>query len=145
MDPQRQFPGVNWIWGGAISFVYEVHPRIVVKLPRSGEFEREQYHKELRIYETFSRHPPCPSIVQCFFCTDTGIFLEYMRDGSLSSRIQNNHIRDQQTMVVTRVEISEPLSLRKRWMNNLVQAVAFLDLRPENILLDRDQLKLSDF
>ncbi|KAG2415295.1 hypothetical protein HFD88_006486 [Aspergillus terreus] len=38
-------------------------------------------------------------------------------------------------------------------MNNLAQAVAFLeslnlahgDLRPENILLDRDQLKLSDF
>jgi serine/threonine protein kinase len=39
------------------------------------------------------------------------------------------------------------------WMNDLTQAVAFLeslnlahgDLRPENILLDRNRLKLSDF
>lgn len=56
-------------------------------------------------------------------------------------------------MVVTTVEKLEPLSLRREWMNDLAQAVAFLesvelahgDLRPENVLLDRDQLKLSDF
>ena len=72
---------------------------------------------------------------------------------SLSSRIQQNHTRDQQTMVVTTVDKLEPLSLRKEWMNDLAQAVAFLeslnlahgDLRPENILLDRNRLKLSDF
>jgi hypothetical protein len=72
---------------------------------------------------------------------------------SLSSRIQKNHIRDQQTMVVTKVEKLEPLPLRKEWMNDLAQAVAFLeslnlahgDLRPENVLLDRNRLKLSDF
>ncbi|CAG7928283.1 unnamed protein product [Penicillium olsonii] len=118
----------------------------------------------------FSRHPPCPSIVQCFFYTDNGIFLEYMRgatlaradslylltaslDVSLWCRIQNNHIRDQQTSVITKVEKLEPLPLRKEWMNDLAQAVAFLeslnlahgDLRPENILLDRDRLKVSDF
>ncbi|KAL4888232.1 hypothetical protein BDV59DRAFT_196634 [Aspergillus ambiguus] len=153
MDIQRQFPDVHWIWEGGISFVYEVHPRIVVKVPKSGEFEREQFQKELKIYEIFSRCRPCPYIVQCFFYTDNGIFLEYMRDISLSSRIQDNHIRDRHTMVVTKVEKLESLSLRKRWMNNLAQAVAFLeslnlahgDLRPENILLDRDELKLSDF
>ena len=47
----------------------------------------------------------------------------------------------------------EPLSLRKEWMNDLAQAVAFLeslnlahgDLRPENVLLNRNRLKLSDF
>lgn len=56
-------------------------------------------------------------------------------------------------MVVTTVKKLEPLPLRKKWMNNLAQAVAFLeslglahgDLRPENILLDRNELKLSDF
>ena len=56
-------------------------------------------------------------------------------------------------MVVTKVEKLEPLTLRKKWMNNLAQAIAFLeslnlaysDLRPENILLDPDRLKLSDF
>lgn len=42
---------------------------------------------------------------------------------------------------------------RKQWIHSLTQAVAFLeshnlahgDLRPENILLDRDRSKLSDF
>lgn len=73
-------------------------------------------------------------------------------DVSLCCRIQNNHIRDQQSSVVTKVKL-EPLPLRKEWMNDLAQAVAFLeslnlahgDLRPENILLDRDRLKVSDF
>lgn len=72
---------------------------------------------------------------------------------SLCSRIQNNHTRDQKTSVVTKVEKLEPLPLRKEWMNDLAQAIAFLeslnlahgDLRPENILLDRDRLKVSDF
>lgn len=51
------------------------------------------------------------------------------------------------------MEKLEPLTLRKKWINDLTHAVAFLeslnlahgDLRPENILLDRDRLKLSDF
>ncbi|KAI9368427.1 protein kinase [Aspergillus egyptiacus] len=153
MKIQCQFPSVHWIWGGGICFVYEVHPLIVVKVPKSGESERGQLHRELAIYQIFSQTRPCPSIVQCFHLSDNGIFLEYMRDKSLSSRIQNNHIRDQQTMVVTKVEKLEPLALREEWMNDLAQAVAFLeslnlahgDLRPENILLDRNRLKLSDF
>jgi serine/threonine protein kinase len=49
-------------------------------------------------------------------------------------------------MVVTKVEKIEPLSLRLGWMKDLAQGVAFLeslnfahgDLRPENILLDRN-------
>lgn len=81
MDIQRRFPGVHWIWKGAISYVYEVHPRTVVDVPKPevpGE-STEQFPQELRIYETFSRNPPCPSVVQCIFYTDNGIFLEYMR------------------------------------------------------------------
>lgn len=87
MDLQSQFPGVHYIWGGGISFVYEVHPRIVVKVPKSGEFEREQFRKEREIYQIFSRNPPCPSIVQCFLVSENGIFLEYMR-GMISIGIQ---------------------------------------------------------
>ncbi|KAJ5366997.1 hypothetical protein N7541_000938 [Penicillium brevicompactum] len=152
MDIQHQFPGVHWIWRGGISFVYEVHPSIVVKVPKSGEDEREQFRKEVEIYKIFSQHPPCAFVVQCFFYSSNGIFLEYMRDNTLSFRIQLNHIRDQE-MIVTEVKQLEPLPLRKEWMNDLAQAVAFLeslslahgDLRPENILIDRNRLKLSDF
>ncbi|EFW18215.1 hypothetical protein D8B26_005050 [Coccidioides posadasii str. Silveira] len=153
MGNRRQFPDVHWIWKGAISFVYEVHPRIVVKVPQPGEFEREQFDKELKIYEIFSQRPPCPSIIQCFYYTDKGIFLEYMRDVSLSYRIQNNQLRDLQTSALIKVKKLEPLPLRKVWLNDLAQAVAFLeslnlahgDLRPDNILIDGDSLKLSDF
>lgn len=83
MNIQPQFPSLHWIWEGGISFVYEVHPHIVVKVPRSGEFEKEQFRKELKIYKTFSQYPPCPSIIQCFYCADNGIFLEYMRGATL--------------------------------------------------------------
>lgn len=56
-------------------------------------------------------------------------------------------------MVVTTVQELEPLYLRKERMNNIAQAVAFLeslnlahgDLRPENLLFDYHNLKLSDF
>ncbi|KAJ5894277.1 hypothetical protein N7495_005968 [Penicillium taxi] len=55
--------------------------------------------------------------------------------------------------MVMKIEKLEPLSLRIEWMSDLVQAVAFLeslhlahgDLRPKNILPDRNRLKLSDF
>lgn len=130
MEIQRQFPGVHWVWGGGVSFVYEVHPLIVVKVPKSGEEERKQFRKELKIYEILSRHSPCPSIVQCFFFTTDGIFLEYMRgatpidmllpyllttflDISLAYRKQFNLIRDHETRMVTKVERTEPLQLRK--------------------------------
>ncbi|CAG8370844.1 unnamed protein product [Penicillium salamii] len=79
MNIRKQFPDIHWIWSGGISFVYEVQPHIVVKVPKSGDFEREQFRKELTIYEIFSQHPPCHSIVQCFLYVDNGIFLEYMR------------------------------------------------------------------
>lgn len=56
-------------------------------------------------------------------------------------------------MHVTNVEKLETLSLRMTWMIDLSHGVAFLeslgfahgDLRPENILLDRDRLKVADF
>lgn len=62
-------------------------------------------------------------------------------------------MRDEETMVITAVNKLEPLYLRVEWMNDLAQAVSFLrslnlahgDLRPENILLNRNKLELSDF
>ncbi|EAS36715.3 uncharacterized protein CIMG_02069 [Coccidioides immitis RS] len=73
-----------------------------------------------------------------------------VRESNLDT--QKNHVQDQQTMIVTKVEKLEPLPLRKEWLNDLAHAVAFLeslnlahgDLRPENIQLGGDQPKLSD-
>lgn len=79
MSVKDHYPSVHWIWKGAISFVYEVHPRFVVKVPQAGEFEQEQFRNELKVWDIFLRHPQCPSIVQCFFPASNGIFLEYMR------------------------------------------------------------------
>ncbi|KAL3449939.1 kinase-like domain-containing protein [Aspergillus insuetus] len=153
MDGPSQFPNVHYIWEGGISFVYEVDPRIVVKVPQNDDFAKEQFKKELEVYKTFAQHPLCPSIVQCFLYSDNGIFLEYMRDYPLVSRIQHNHIKDSTMRTVIKVEKLEPLALRMEWMDDLAHAVTFLeslnlahgDLRPENMLLDRDRIKLSDF
>lgn len=80
MDISRRYPSIHWIWGASISFVYEVHPRIVVKVPKSGGFERQRFQKELAIYQILSQYPPWPSIVQCFLLSGSGIFLDYMSE-----------------------------------------------------------------
>lgn len=72
MSIQHRFPDVHWIWGGGISYVYEVHPRIVVKVPRLGDSEGEQFQIETKIYEISSRNSPYPSIVQCSIAQTTG-------------------------------------------------------------------------
>lgn len=153
MDLERRLEDLPWLSWGANCYVYEVNPLIVVKIPKSGTEEREQFRKEIKIFEILSCYPPCPQLISCFLHTDDGIFLEYMRDVCLSWRIQQNHTRNPETMQVTSVERLEPLSLRATWMNDLAQGVAFLeslglahgDLRPENVLLDRNRLKLADF
>lgn len=105
MDIQRRFPGLNWMCLGGTSFIYEVHPLIVVKIPRPGEEEKAQFLPEVNIYKILSQHRPWLSIVQCFFYTNDGIFLEYMRDTSLFYRIEDNRTRDlQNTMRVISVK-----------------------------------------
>jgi serine/threonine protein kinase len=153
MDAKNCAKGLPWVSWGGNCYVYEVNPLIVVKVPKPGAEERAQFRKEVEIFRILSHHPPCPQLVSCFMFTEKGIFLEYMRDICLSMRIQQNHTRNPDTMQVTHVTKLEPLKLRMTWMNDLSRGVAFLeslglshgDLRPENILLDRDRLKLSDF
>lgn len=92
MEIQRQFTNVHWIWGGATSTVYEVHPYIVLKVPKPGEEEKEQFRKELEIMRILSQHPPSPHIVRCFYYSDNGIFLEYMRGSSCYYTILNRTV-----------------------------------------------------
>ncbi|KFY05241.1 hypothetical protein O988_00153 [Pseudogymnoascus sp. VKM F-3808] len=153
MNLERHLEDLPWLGWGANCNVYEVTPLIVVKVPKQGSDERKQFRKEVEIFRILSRHLPCPQLISCFLHTNDGIFLEYMRDNCLSWRIQQNHSRNPETMQVTKVEKLEPLPLRMTWMNDLSHGVAFLeslgfahgDLRPENVLLDRDRLKLADF
>ena len=42
-------------------------------------------------------------------------------------RINGNHTFDRKTWVVTHVEKLEPLHLRLAWMNEITQAIAFLE------------------
>lgn len=39
-----------------------------------------------------SQHPPCPYIVQCFYYSDNGIFLEYMRGSSCYYTLLNKRV-----------------------------------------------------
>ncbi|KAJ5169272.1 uncharacterized protein N7500_002055 [Penicillium coprophilum] len=153
MEIRDQFQNVHLIAFGGISFIYQVGPGIAVKVPHTDDFARQQFCNELEIYKTFSRQASCAFIVQCFYYTDDGIFLEHMRDGSLADRIQANHTFDRKIWVVTHVDRLEPLHLQLAWMNDVTQAIAFLeslnlahgDLRPENILLDSNRIKVTDF
>lgn len=79
MEIGSQFQNVHLIAYGGMSFIYQVDPGIVVKVPRNGDFERQQFCNELEIYKTFSQQAACAFIVQCFHYTDDGIFLEHMR------------------------------------------------------------------
>ncbi|KAF7588612.1 hypothetical protein BBP40_005472 [Aspergillus hancockii] len=150
---QVELEDLVWVSEGANSYVYEVTPLIIVKVPKPGPEEKERFNRELEVLNILSRHPPSPYLVTCLLHIPGGVFLEYMRDMSLSWRIQQNHIRNQDTLQVTEVEKLEPLPLRKQWMHDLAHGIAFLeslnlahgDLRPENILLNRNQLKISDF
>ncbi|CAG8376427.1 unnamed protein product [Penicillium salamii] len=153
MEMEGQFQNVHLIALGGMSFIYQVAPGIVVKVPNTEDFARQQFRNELDIYKILSRQAACAFIVQCFYYTDDGIFLEHMRDGSLSIRIQLNHNFDRTTRLVTHVDRLEPLYRRLAWMNDVTQAIAFLesfhlahgDLRPENILIDGNRIKVTDF
>lgn len=78
MAIERKFQ-IGLLLPGGISYIYHIHPRIVVKIPQNDDFAREQFCKELEIYKLLSRQAACEFFVQCFHYTNEGIFLEYMR------------------------------------------------------------------
>ncbi|KAJ6032633.1 hypothetical protein N7540_003365 [Penicillium herquei] len=124
MATESKFQKVYFVGGGGISFVYQAAPGIVIKVPQSEDFARQQFRHEVEIYKAISKQAACAFIVKRYYSTDDGIFLEYMRDGTLSYRIQINHKFDRKAWVVTPVERLEPLHLRLAWMNDLAQPIS---------------------
>jgi predicted Ser/Thr protein kinase len=79
MSTKHEFHNVHWLVTGGNSCVYEVHRRIVLKVPKPGQEEKEQFRNEVKVLKKiFSQQTLCPYIVQCFLFTDNGIFSEYM-------------------------------------------------------------------
>ena len=78
MEIEKEFQSLHLKASGSISSVYQVDPGIVVKVPKNDDFARQQFCKELKIYKILSRQAACAFIVQCFYHTKEGIFLEYI-------------------------------------------------------------------
>lgn len=95
IELEGQFQNVHLIAFGGMSFIYQVGPGIVVKVPHTEDFARQQFCNELEIYKTFSQQPACAFIVQCFYYTDDGIFLEHMRGDTREIYGYKNIIIDQ--------------------------------------------------
>jgi hypothetical protein len=89
--------------------VYEVNPLIVVKVPKPGIEEREQFRKEVEIVRILSYHPPCPQLVSCFLF---GIFWG-MRGICLSMSFQAHHARNPDRLQATQVTEFEHLRPKK--------------------------------
>ncbi|KAL4939669.1 hypothetical protein BDV06DRAFT_214091 [Aspergillus oleicola] len=136
--PSEHVSGHGW----GIAYVYEVNPHIVVKVPQSGECEEEQFQNEVRIYDILSKYPACPYLIDCFHYCENGIFLEYMK-----GIIQQNHTKDLEAegphrSVNLKVNRYEPLPF-PAFLESI--GLAHGDLRPENVLIDGDNIELSDF
>lgn len=79
MEIERNFQKMGLIASGGMSSIYQVDPDIVVKVPKNDEYSRQQFYKEIETYKVLSRQGVCAFLVQCFYFTNEGIFLEYMR------------------------------------------------------------------
>jgi hypothetical protein len=127
LGPEQRLDEFRLVSQGSTSCAYEASLLIIVKVPKPGEEERGRLHREVEIYNIFSRHPPCPYLIPGFFRSDNGTFLEYVRDICLSYGIQQHVVRNHGSRKVIWIQKLEPLSLRKRWMHDLTHPVAFLE------------------
>lgn len=145
MGTKGEFDYVRRIDEGCISFVYQVDQSIVVKISNKEDCSNDQFRHEVEMYKKLSKEKVSEFIVQCYHFTNDGIFLENIRGdtpeieepqehllirrtgGCLAMRINGNHTFDRKTWVVTHVEKLEPLHLRLAWMNEITQAIAFLE------------------
>ena len=136
---------------GANGWVYQINDRIALKYSRTPN--SEAIAKENDMFDIFEKHPPCPYIIQSFLRLPNAKFLAFMSGGSLYDRLKPYQTRDEPFGKVLCVTKTEPVELVEQWLKELCSAVVWLesldyvhgDLRPNNLLLDKDHLKLADF
>lgn len=140
----KQISVLKRISFGATSVVYQLNADIVVKY-RYGE--AEQFKREQEILRLLTGLPSyCSAIVQCFYCHEDLIFLEYLPGTTLDERYYYRREKDQYEGV--------PVPVISQWIYDLAGAVATLeeigfvhgDLAPHNIMVSpRNQVTLIDF
>ncbi len=136
---------------GATGWVYQINDHIIVKYartPGSAAFKQEN-----DMFDLFEKHAACPHVVQSFLRLLDANFLAFMRGGPLDVRLRSYQTRETPFSKVLKVSKTELITLVKQWHTELCRAVLWLeclgyvhgDLRPSNLLLDGDSLKLGDF
>ena len=153
LTARQPFPALsadNLLSQGAAGQVFAINKNVVFKcpilfevenLPLDAKQEMEQnidhVENEKRIYSMLNSHPH-PYLLHGILCVPEGIFMPRL-----------------ETTLATRLASSTPCSdVQERWIQQLVSAAAWLerlgyvhgDLRPENILVDRqDDIRVVDF
>ncbi|KAJ2899885.1 hypothetical protein MKZ38_002752 [Zalerion maritima] len=131
--PQRIYTA-KFLSAGATCYVFQLTESIVTKYGKPRDSVDDQDGR------------------RASYATPIANFLPYLAGGSLADRLRANAEWDRWTLL--RVVRLEPRRLVERWAAQLSAADAWLetlglvhnDLRPPNILLDRDDnLKLADF
>ncbi|KAK8147129.1 hypothetical protein G3M48_002118 [Beauveria asiatica] len=149
--PRSLFNKCKFISVGATGWVFEVSPGIALKYLCTGRLD--EFRHESEIYELIERSNPPPHFIQSFLRLPNAHFMEWMPI-SLDFRLQSNRRQDPKTRKYNEVLHLEPTAKIGQWAAELSCALAWLeslglvqgDLRPANLLLDRDDhLKLVDF
>ncbi|EJP65022.1 Serine/threonine-protein kinase Sgk1 [Beauveria bassiana] len=143
----------KFIGKGATGWVFEVAPGITLKYLCTGR--DDEFRRENEMYELIERSSPPPYFVQSFLRLPYAHFMQSFPD-CLDLRLRSNRRQDPKTLECFEVLRLEPTAKIEQWAAELSSALAWLeslglvqgDLRPSNILLDRDNndhLKLVDF
>ncbi|KAM3547641.1 hypothetical protein MY1884_009493 [Beauveria asiatica] len=138
---------------GATGWVFEVAPGIALKYICTGR--DDEFRRENETYELIERSSPPPYFIQSFLRLPYAHFMQFIPD-CLDHRLRSNRRQDPKTLKCFEVLRLEPTAKIGQWAAELSSALAWLesfglvqgDLRPSNILLDRendDHLKLVDF
>ncbi|KAJ6784539.1 hypothetical protein PWT90_06757 [Aphanocladium album] len=141
----------NLISGGSTGWVLRLADGIALKYCVRERFKK--FRTENEFYDTSLQQTPPPSIMQSFLRLPGINFMPLMAS-SLEERICSNQTRGDGNSPCVKVKCTEPATTIGQWATELARAIAWLeslglvhgDLRPANILLDRDDhIKLADF